>query len=166
LAVLLIFLFQFSAFGSVRSALLVLANLPFALVGGILAVQLTGIHLSVPAAIGFVALFGMAVQDGTVLVSFFQRLRLEGHDVQTAILKGCELRFASVLMTTLTTVLGLLPMFYAVGSGSEIQAPLATVVMGGLTSALVLVLVVLPTLYAWVERRFPGKLPPEESRFE
>jgi len=152
-SILLIFLMLFSAFGSLRSALLVLANLPFALVGGVLVIFLSGINLSVSAAIGFIAVFGIAVEDGTVMVSFFNRFRDQGLSPMDAVRKGCEVRFTSVLMTTLTTLLGLMPMFFARGSGSEIQRPLAAVVLGGLASALVLTLLVLPVLYSLVEGR-------------
>ncbi|MBN1443548.1 MAG: efflux RND transporter permease subunit, partial [Planctomycetes bacterium] len=151
-AVLLIFLMLFSAFGSLKSSLLVMANLPFAVVGGILTLHFLEIPLSVPASIGFIALFGMAVQDGTVLVSFFDRYRSEGLSAPAAVQKACSVRFPSVVMTTLTTLLGLAPMLLATGSGSEIQAPLAAVVLGGLTSALLLVLVVLPAIYCLVHR--------------
>jgi cobalt-zinc-cadmium resistance protein CzcA len=168
-SILLIFLLLFSAFRSVRNALLVLANLPFAVVGGVLIVYFLAIPLSVPATIGFIALFGVAVQDGTVLVSFFERLRREGLSVEEAVRRGCELRFPSVVVTSLTTVLGLLPMLVAVGAGSEIQAPLATVVVGGLTSALALVLLVLPALYCVVEgraTRVRGPHPEPDGRLE
>jgi len=151
IAIALIFLMLFSAFGRIRSALLVLANLPFAVIGGVLAIYFLKIDLSVSAAIGFIAVFGMAVEDGTVLVSFFNRLRQEGKSTLDAVREGCRLRFTSVLMTSLTTLLGLTPMMYARGSGSEIQRPLATVVLGGLASALVLTLIVLPALYTIVE---------------
>ncbi|MCK4546381.1 MAG: efflux RND transporter permease subunit [Candidatus Eisenbacteria sp.] len=153
ISIALIFLMLFSAFGSLRSALLVLSNLPFALVGGVLTIFLLGINLSVSAAIGFIAVFGIAVEDGTVMVSFFNRFRQEGLSPMAAVEKGCHLRFTSVLMTSLTTLLGLTPMFFATGSGSEIQRPLAAVVLGGLASALVLTLLVLPALYSVVEER-------------
>jgi cobalt-zinc-cadmium resistance protein CzcA len=153
ISIALIFLMLFSAFGSLRSALLVLSNLPFALVGGVLTILILNINLSVSAAIGFIAVFGIAVEDGTVMVSFFDRFRREGLSPLEAVEKGCHLRFTSVLMTTLTTLLGLTPMFFATGSGSEIQRPLAAVVLGGLASALVLTLLVLPALYSVVEER-------------
>jgi cobalt-zinc-cadmium resistance protein CzcA len=152
-SILLIFLMLFSAFDSMRSALLVLANLPFALVGGIIAIFLLGINLSVAAAVGFIALFGTAVENGIVLVSFINQLRKEGMDTVEAVKKGCELRLRPLLMTALTTLLGLLPLLYATGSGSEIQRPLATVVIGGLVSSMFLTLIVLPVLYTMVERK-------------
>ncbi len=148
ISVALIFLMLFSAFDSVKNAFLVLVNLPFALVGGILAIFFLNIHLSVSAAVGFIALFGIAVENGTVLVSFFEQLRKQGLGTIEAVKKGCELRFRPLLMTAMTTLLGLLPLLYATGSGSEIQRPLATVVLGGLLSALFLTLIVLPVLYS------------------
>ena len=153
ISVLLIFVMLFSAFDSLRSALLVLVNLPFALVGGILAILLLRINLSVSAAVGFIALFGTAVENGTVLVTFFNQLRRQGMDTVEAVRKGCELRLRPLLMTALTTLLGLLPLVYATGSGSEIQRPLATVVIGGLVSSMFLTLIVLPVLYTMVERK-------------
>jgi cobalt-zinc-cadmium resistance protein CzcA len=152
-SILLIFLMLFSAFDSMRSALLVLLNLPFALVGGILAIFLAKINLSVSSIVGFIALFGIAVENGTVLVTFFNQLRDQGMDAVEAVKKGCELRFRPLLMTALTTLLGLTPLLYASGSGSEIQRPLATVVLGGLVSSMLLTLIVLPVLYSIVESR-------------
>jgi cobalt-zinc-cadmium resistance protein CzcA len=152
-SIALIFIMLFSAFGSLRSALLVLANLPFALVGGILAIVLLRINLSVSAAIGFIALFGMAVENGTVLVTFFIQLQKEGLSAVDSVMKGCDLRFRPLVMTALTTLLGLMPMIYATGNGSEIQRPLATVVLGGLISSMLLTLIVLPVLYCTVESR-------------
>jgi len=156
ISILLVFLMLFSAFDSLSSAMLVLANLPFALVGGILAIYLMGINLSVSAAIGFIALFGIAVENGTVLVAFFNQLRRQGLTAVEAVKKGCDLRFRPLLMTALTTLLGLAPLIYATGSGSEIQRPLATVVLGGLASSLFLTLIVLPVLYTLVESRWAG----------
>jgi len=152
-SILLIFLMLFSAFDSARSALLVLLNLPFALVGGILAIFLANINLSVSSVVGFIALFGIAVENGTVLVAFFNQLRDQGMDAVEAVKRGCELRFRPLLMTALTTLLGLVPLLYASGSGSEIQRPLAAVVLGGLVSSMLLTLIVLPVLYSIVESR-------------
>ncbi|TFH13739.1 MAG: efflux RND transporter permease subunit, partial [Lentisphaerales bacterium] len=153
ISILLIFLMLFSAFDSIRSALLVLVNLPFALVGGIIAIFLMRINLSVSAAIGFIALFGTAVENGTVLVTFFNQLRREGLNPMEAVRKACDLRFRPLLMTALTTLLGLTPLIYATGSGSDIQRPLAAVVLGGLVSSMFLTLIVLPVLYTLVERK-------------
>ena len=149
-ALLLIFVMLVGSLGSVKSAVLVLANLPFALVGGILAMYLLEINLSVSASIGFIALLGVAVENGLVLVSFFDQLRARGKDVREAVFEACRLRVRPLMMTTLTTLLGLLPMLYATGSGSEIQKPLVAVVFGGLASALALTLIILPVLYALV----------------
>jgi cobalt-zinc-cadmium resistance protein CzcA len=149
LSILLIFLMLVSALGSFRTAGLVLVNLPFALVGGLLAMLLLGINLNVPATVGFIALFGIAVQNGTVLVTFITQLRQRGMALREAVLTGCSLRFRALLMTAATTMLGLLPMIYATGSGSEIQRPLAVVVIGGLATATMLTLLVLPTIYFW-----------------
>lgn len=157
ISVALILLMLFSAFGSLRQALLVLANLPFALVGGIFAIVLSQIYLSVSAAIGFIALFGMAVENGTLLITFFNQLRERGLNVFDAVKQGCEMRFRPLLMTAMTTLLGLSPMLYATGSGSEIQRPLAIVVLGGLATSLLLTLLVLPVLYLTVESRHSGQ---------
>jgi len=152
-SILLIFLMLFSALGSVRSALLVIVNLPFALVGGILTMLALKINLSVSTTIGFIVLFGTAVENGVMLVTFFNQLRQEGLSTTAAVHKGCELRLRPLMMTTLTTLLGLLPMIYATGSGSETQRPLAAVILGGLASSLVLTLIVLPAIYHIVEAR-------------
>jgi len=153
ISILLIFLMLFSAFDSMKNALLVLVNLPFALVGGILAIFLMKIHLSVSSVIGFIALFGIAVENGTVLVTFFNQLRRQGMSTIEAVKKGCDLRFRPLLMTALTTLLGLAPLIFATGNGSEIQRPLATVVIGGLVSSMLLTLIVLPVLYCMVESK-------------
>ncbi|MDD4871188.1 MAG: CusA/CzcA family heavy metal efflux RND transporter [Kiritimatiellae bacterium] len=156
ISVVLIFLMLFSGLGSMRSALMVFANLPFALVGGILAVFLLKINISVPAVIGFIALFGTAVGNGIVLVAFFNQLRQQGVSVIESVRRGCDLRFRPLLMTALAMLLGLVPMLYATGNGSEIQRPLASVVLGGLISSLFLTLIVLPVIYAIVESKFEG----------
>lgn len=136
-----------TAFKSVRSSLLILLNVPFALIGGILALFITGIPLSVSAAIGFIALFGQAVLNGVVMVSFFNQLRERGANALQAVQQGAPLRLRTVLMTGLLAMLGLLPMALSHGIGSETQKPLAIVIIGGLVSATLLTLVVLPTLY-------------------
>jgi len=158
-ALLLIFVLLFSSLGSLKSALLVLVNLPFALVGGILAIYLLDINLSVSASIGFIALFGATIEDGLVLVSFFDQLRAKGVPLREAVVTACRMRVRSVIMTSLTTVLGLLPMLYASGSGSEIQKPLVAVVFGGLISSLALTLIILPVLYALVNGLPSGREP-------
>ncbi len=149
-ALLLIFVMLFSSLGSLKSATIVLLNLPFAAVGGILAIYYLNINLSVSASIGFIALLGIAVENGLVLVSFFGQLRERGMQVRQAVFEACRLRVRPLLMTTLTTLLGLLPMLYATGSGSEVQKPLVAVVFGGLVSSLALTLIILPVLYTLV----------------
>jgi len=146
-SVFLIFILLFDAFKSLRSALLILLNVPFALIGGIFALLLTGIPLSVSAAIGFIALFGQAVLNGVVMVSCFNQLREEGASPIEAVRRGAAIRLRTVLMTALLAMLGLLPMALSHGIGSETQKPLAIVIIGGLVSATLLTLIVLPVLY-------------------
>jgi cobalt-zinc-cadmium resistance protein CzcA len=147
LSIAVIFLLLFHAFGSVKSAVLIVANIPFALVGGILALWFTGIALSVSAAIGFIALFGQAVLNGVVMVTTFNQMRAEGAEVTEAVVGGSLVRLRTVIMTALLAMLGLLPMALSHAIGSETQRPLAVVVIGGLISATLLTLFVLPTLY-------------------
>jgi heavy metal efflux system protein len=146
-SILLIFVVLFEAFKTVKSAALILLNVPFALVGGILALYVTGIHLSVSAAIGFIALFGQAVLNGVVMVSHFNQLQEAGTPPYRAVYEGAQTRLRTVLMTSLLAMLGLLPMALSHGIGSEVQRPLAVVIIGGLVSATILTLIVLPTLY-------------------
>jgi cobalt-zinc-cadmium resistance protein CzcA len=122
-------------------------NLPFALIGGVVSLWLSGQYLSVPASIGFIELFGLAAGNGIVLVSYINQLRNEGMQTDQAIVKGCILRLRPVVMTMMTTLLGLLPLALAQGIGAEVQRPLATVVIGGLFTSTLLTLVVLPALY-------------------
>ena len=117
-----------------------------------MAMYLLHIPLSVAASIGFIALLGLAVENGLVLVSFFDQLRTQGKKVHDAVLAACRIRVRPLLMTTLTTLLGLLPMLYATGSGSEIQQPLVAVIFGGLISSLSLTLIILPVLYILLNR--------------
>ena len=152
ISILLIFVLLFNAFGSVKHSALILLNVPFALIGGILALYLTGIHLSVSAAIGFIALFGQAVLNGVVMVSYFNQLRRTGVGAHEAAVRGSIVRLRTVLMTTLLAMLGLTPMALSHSIGSEVQRPLATVIIGGLFSAAILTLIVLPALYVTVER--------------
>ena len=153
LVVVLIFLLLFMNFGSLSNALLIILNVPFALVGGVVALFVSGQNLSVAASVGFIALFGVAVLNGVVMVSYFNQLRREGASLEEAVLRGGELRLRPVLMTALVAGFGLLPILLAQGPGSEIQRPLASVVVGGLISATLLTLFVLPILYRWLERR-------------
>jgi heavy metal efflux system protein len=136
----------------VRQALLVLVNIPFALVGGIFALVSAGEYLSVPASVGFIALLGIAVLNGVVLVSHFNQLRSRGLPADEIVVEGAMRRLRPVLMTASITAFGLVPLLFASGPGSEIQRPLAIVVIGGLVSSTLLTLVLLPILY----RRFGG----------
>ena len=153
----LIFFLLFWAFHSYRYATLIILNLPFAMVGGVVSLWLTGQYLSVPASIGFIELFGLAVGNGIVLVSYINQLRHEGKQTDEAILTGCLLRLRPVVMTMMTTLLGLLPLAVASGIGAEVQRPLATVVIGGLFTSTALTLIVLPALYRRFAEREVGK---------
>ncbi|MEZ5364316.1 MAG: CusA/CzcA family heavy metal efflux RND transporter [Bryobacterales bacterium] len=146
-SIVMIFVLLFEAFKSVKSAALILLNVPFALIGGIVALYVTGIHLSVSAAIGFIALFGQAVLNGVVMVSYFNQLQEAGATPFRAVVEGSQARLRTVLMTSMLAMLGLLPMALSHGIGSEVQRPLAVVIIGGLVSATLLTLLVLPTLY-------------------
>lgn len=146
----LILLLLFLTFGSMRLSLLVILDLPFALIGGVLALFLSGLYLSVPASVGFIALFGIAVLNGIVLLSYITQLQDEGRPLGEAIVVGCLNRMRPVLMTATITILSLVPLLFAQGPGSEIQRPLAVVVVGGLISSTLLTLLVLPVLYSWV----------------
>ncbi|MBK6424153.1 MAG: efflux RND transporter permease subunit [Gemmatimonadetes bacterium] len=156
----LIFLLLFSSFNSVRQATLIILNVPFAMIGGIIALFISGQYLSVPASVGFIALFGVAVLNGVVLVSYINQMREEGLAVRDAIERGTLLRLRPVLMTALVASLGLVPLLLANGVGSEIQRPLATVVVGGLVSSTILTLILLPVLYGVFT---PGTAQPEEA---
>jgi heavy metal efflux system protein len=153
----LVFLLLFMTFGTLRQAALILLAIPFAMIGGVAALFVTGLYLSVPAAVGFIALFGVAVLNGVVLVSRINQLREQGDTLEEAIVEGAVVRLRPVLMTALVAMVGLTPLLLATGPGSEIQRPLATVVIGGLFSSTVLTLVVLPVLYRWMEERMVRK---------
>jgi len=146
-ALALIFFVLFSTFGSVRQALLVLANVPLALIGGVAALSLSGQYLSVPAAVGFIALLGIAVLNGVVMLSHFNQLLAQGLPLARVVVEGARRRLRPVLMTAAITAGGLVPMLFASGPGSEIQKPLAIVVIGGLLSSTVLTLLLLPILF-------------------
>ena len=152
-SVFLIFILLFDAFGSIPNAAIILANIPLASIGGIVALYVTGIHLSVSAAIGFIALFGQSVLNGVVMVSYFADLRAQGLAPFDAVMTGATVRLRTVLMTTLLAMLGLMPMALSHSIGSEVQKPLAVVVIGGLVSATLLTLLVLPALYLLLEER-------------
>jgi len=160
-ALFLIFLLLFTAFNALRHAFLILANIPFALIGGIVSLFLSGLYLSVPASVGFIALFGVAILNGVVLVSTFNQLRQEGMTLEEAVRLGSERRLRPVLMTALVASLGLVPLLLATGPGSEVQKPLAVVVVGGLITSTALTLLVLPALYRWVEGRRERRYGPE-----
>jgi heavy metal efflux system protein len=152
-SIFLIFILLFNAFKSVKSALLILVNVPLGLIGGIFALLLTGIPLSVSGAIGFIALFGQSVLNGVVMVSYFNQLQDEGLTPYEAVLQGAATRLRTVMMTALLAILGLLPMALSHGIGSETQRPLAIVIIGGLVSATLLTLLILPTLYMLFEQK-------------
>ncbi|WP_198246612.1 efflux RND transporter permease subunit [methane-oxidizing endosymbiont of Gigantopelta aegis] len=146
---LIITLLLYSSFGSLKNAALILLNIPLALVGGVIALWITGQNLSVPASVGFIALFGIALENGMVLVTYLNQLVKEGLTVDIASIKAACLRLRPVLMTAVTTALGLIPLLLASGTGSEVQKPLATVVVGGLITSTLLTLLVIPALYKW-----------------
>ena len=160
----LIFLLLFSSFNSARYAALIILNLPFALIGGIVALWITGEYLSVPASVGFISLFGVAVLNGIVLVSCILKLREEGEVGPEAIVKACLLRLRPVLMTALVALLGLIPLALSTGIGSEVQRPLAVVVIGGLITSTSLTLLVLPALFPWFEKKTTHMLPPRARK--
>lgn len=158
-ALLAVFMILLGTFGTTRHALLILANIPFALIGGILALVLSGFYFSVPASLGFIALLGLAIMNGVVMVSFFNELREEGHSIEDAVREGALRRVRPVLMTAILTILGLVPLLLASGPGSEIQKPLAAVVVGGTISSTVLTLLLLPTMYRLLEARIEARHP-------
>jgi cobalt-zinc-cadmium resistance protein CzcA len=152
-AVGLILLLLYVTFRSIRLSLLVISNLPFALIGGVFALFISGQYLSVPASVGFIVLFGVAVLNGLVLVSRISQLRDEGFGLPDAVRMGSLDRLRPVLMTASIAVFSLIPMLLASGTGSEIQKPLATVVVGGLVTSTLLTLLVIPSVYGWFEKR-------------
>lgn len=149
LTILLILLMLYLTFGKLRTAALIVVNVPLALIGGVFGLFIMGEYLSVPATVGFIALFGIAVQNGVVMVSYINLIRDEGLATEKAIIRGALLRLRPVLMTALTTVLGLIPLLLSTGIGAEVQRPLATVIIFGLTSSTFMTLFVIPALYQW-----------------
>jgi len=145
----IVFILLVGNFSSLKNALLIFLNIPLALVGGVVALWLTGQNLSVPSSVGFIALFGIALENGMVLVTYINQLVVEGHSIKSACSKGAERRLRPVLMTALTTALGLIPLLFSSGTGSEVQRPLATVVVGGLMTSTMLTLLIIPALYRW-----------------
>jgi cobalt-zinc-cadmium resistance protein CzcA len=162
-ALALIFVLIFFAFGSLRQALLVYSGIPLALTGGILALWLRGMPFSITAAVGFIALSGVAVLNGLVIISYFNQLREEGKSIRDSVIEGSLTRLRPVLMTALVASLGFVPMAIATGAGAEVQRPLATVVIGGILSSTLLTLILLPVLYEWVEGRVAARLSGNES---
>jgi len=166
IALVLIFIMLFMTFRSLRQASLIILNIPFALIGGVITLYLSGLYLSVPASVGFITLFGTAVLNGVVMVTYFNQLRGAGRSVLQAVQEGSQRRLRPILMTALSTVFGLVPLLTATGPGSELQRPLAVVVIGGLITSTLLTLVLLPTLYAWLETRHErGRVGNETASF-
>lgn len=157
LVLLMIAALLYANFGTVRHPVLVMLNVPFALVGGIAALWMRGLHLSLSASVGFIALFGVAVLNGVVLLTYIEQLRAEGYGLAEAVRHGASVRLRPVLMTGLVASVGFLPMAISTSAGAEVQRPLATVVIGGLLSATLLTLLVLPTAYTWVEERMAAR---------
>lgn len=151
LTIVAIFFLLFLLFNSIKLASLIILVLPFASIGGLIGLFVTGEYVSVPASVGFIALWGIAVLNGVVLVSSIRQLRQDGMDVAEAVREGCTQRFRPVMMTATVALLGLVPFLFATGPGSEVQRPLAIVVIGGLITSTLLTLVVLPTLYRWFD---------------
>ncbi len=167
----IVFLLLFSSFNSFKNSFLILLNIPLALVGGVVGLWMTEQNLSVPASVGFIALFGIALENGMVLVTYLNELLEEGVPFDEASIQGACRRLRPVLMTAITTALGLLPLLFSSGTGSEVQRPLATVVIGGLVTSTILTLLVVPALYKWfavkpepaTQRGVPIKMEPEVS---
>ncbi len=157
LTIFFIFVLLYTAFNSIKYASLIIANVPFATIGGLFALFISGQYVSVPSAIGFIAVFGVAMLNGIVLVSFINELREKGLSVAEAVRRGAELRLRPVLMTASVAILGLIPMLMSSGVGAETQRPLASVVIGGLITSTLLTLVLLPVVYEWMETRKESK---------
>jgi cobalt-zinc-cadmium resistance protein CzcA len=155
-ALALIFVLIFLAFGSLRQAALVYSGIPLAVTGGVLALWLRGMPFSITAAVGFIALSGVAVLNGLVMIAYFNQLREEGKSVRDSVIEGSLTRLRPVLMTAFVASFGFVPMALATGTGAEVQRPLATVVIGGVLSSTFLTLVLLPVLYDWLERNRPA----------
>ncbi|MHB9041072.1 MAG: efflux RND transporter permease subunit, partial [Melioribacteraceae bacterium] len=153
LSLFLIFILLFISFGSVKNALLIYTGIPFAIVGGVFSLLIRGMHFSISAGVGFIALFGVAVLNGVVMVSYINQLRQEGKTLEEAVVQGAETRLRPVLMTALVASLGFIPMALSTSAGAEVQRPLATVVIGGIITSTILTLFVLPTFYMWFEKQ-------------
>jgi cobalt-zinc-cadmium resistance protein CzcA len=153
LTIFFIFVLLYTAFNSTKYATMIIANVPFATIGGVFALFVSRQYVSVPSAIGFIAVFGVAMLNGIVLISFINELREKGLSVAEAVRKGAEMRLRPVLMTASVAILGLVPMLLSSGVGAETQRPLASVVVGGLITSTLLTLILLPVIYEWVESR-------------
>ncbi|HRH45077.1 MAG TPA: CusA/CzcA family heavy metal efflux RND transporter, partial [Pyrinomonadaceae bacterium] len=163
IALFLIFVLLFTTFNSIKQAILIYTSIPLAAIGGILALALRGLPFSISAGVGFIALFGVAVLDGVVMISYINHLREEGKSVKDAVREGAEARLRPILMTALVATLGFVPMAIATTAGAEVQRPLATVVIGGLVLSTVLKLLFLPMLYAWFEKDSEGEFTEENA---
>ena len=161
LTILLILALLYTEFKSLRHAFLILTGVPLSVIGGVFALFLSGQNLSVPAAVGFLVVFGVAMLNGVVLIAFFRQLQAEGKPLEEVVLQGCLLRLRPILITATVTMLGLLPLLLSRGVGAEVQRPLATVVVGGLFTSTLLTLFILPSVYLMVESR--QKRPAEDS---
>jgi cobalt-zinc-cadmium resistance protein CzcA len=153
MTIFFIFVLLYTAFNSVKFATLIIANVPFATIGGVVSLFISNQYLSVPSAIGFIAVFGVAMLNGIVLISFINELREKGLSAAEAVRKGAELRLRPVMMTASVAILGLIPMLLSSGVGAETQRPLASVVVGGLITSTFLTLILLPVIYEWMETR-------------
>ena len=162
IALFLIFVLLYTTFNSIKQALLIYTGIPFAIVGGVVALAVRGMPFSISAGVGFIALFGVAVLNGVVMVSFINQLREEGKSVADAVAEGAMTRLRPVLMTALVASLGFIPMAIATSAGAEVQRPLATVVIGGLITSTLLTLLILPTLYGWFEKDLEGEFTEED----
>src|SRR5467141_3944806 len=160
-----IYVILYAMFKSSKWALLILANVAVAPLGGILALLLTGTHFSVSSGVGFLALFGVSVQTGVIMLEYINQLRASGHTIEEAAIDGAVLRLRPIIMTMLVATLGLLPAALSRGIGSDSQRPFAIVIVGGLVGALLLSIFLLPTLYVWVARD-GDKLPKPEAEFD
>ena len=148
-ALLLIFLLLFATVNSIRQALIIFTEIPLAIVGGVFALWFRDLPLSISAGVGFITLFGVAVLNGVVMVTYINKLRADGLNVLESVIKGSEIRLRPVITTALVASLGFIPMAVSTSAGAEVQRPLATVVIGGLITSTLLTLVVLPTVYNW-----------------
>ena len=165
ITILIIFLILYAMFGSFKWASLILCNVIIAPVGGLLALLFTGTHFSVSSGVGFLALFGVSVQTGIIMLEYINQMRVNGHSVRDAAVEGAVLRLRPIMMTMLVATLGLLPAATSHGIGSDSQRPFAIVIVGGLMGALAMSVFLLPTLYVWVARS-TDVLPQPDAEFE